>query len=561
MIAIITLMFVLCIDGIPLRFDNFDTLKLKHRLLQRKTSALSSDLEQHEHLRSEIHGRSCGHSLIAHLQQLSVDDFRVFASKEGISTAPPRSIRLTGETGESRNITNQPGDDHAQGNLQKRVLRGSSSSTSSPATSGPSTIRIVNDFQFASSQLSQSQQNAVQLAVTTAVNIVKKFVKVTSPLTSPLLVRAEVMCNPGTINSTLRAGKGAGVPGADLYLIVTAQSGGTCSTNSTNPSRSGAVSGTLAWAMACDYSLQAGSIGRPILSVINLCPGGVQAAIQAVEASGGVNIKGGVMDVLVHEMMHALGLSSTMYSSWLSQSSGTPYANGGTVASGSVGTYLTTPNSLSQAQQTLNCSSLAGLPLEEEGSRGSALSHWEFRFFYQELMTPFLFALGVQRQRLSSITTAALQDTGWYTPRVEYVMPLDVQQVPAMGCSLALNSCAAYQESFPDTYYCSPGSSGTQQQEAVGDPANLACYTSTDPAACDVTPFSDNCGLLHPANLPCSSSYLGSQLPPGSTNLLSALSSSSSFSAAQDFYVSFGAAYGPDAVCLPWKNSSGGDLR
>ncbi|GAX85908.1 hypothetical protein CEUSTIGMA_g13324.t1 [Chlamydomonas eustigma] len=266
------------------------------------------------------------------------------------------------------------------------------------------------------------------------------------------------------------------------------------------------------------------------------------------------------MDVLVHEMMHALGLSSTMYSSWLSQSSGTPYANGGTVASGSVGTYLTTPNSLSQAQQTLNCSSLTGLPLEEEGSRASALSHWEFRFFYQELMTPFLFALGVQRQRLSSVTTAALQDTGWYTPRVEYVMPLDVQQVPAMGCSLALNSCAAYQESFPDTYYCSPGSSGTQQQEAVGDPANLACYTNTDPATCDVTPFSDNCGLLHPANLPCSSSYLGSQLPPGSTNLLSALSSSSSFSAAQDFYVSFGAAYGPDAVCLPWRNSSGGDL-
>ncbi|GAX85909.1 hypothetical protein CEUSTIGMA_g13325.t1 [Chlamydomonas eustigma] len=174
MIAIITLMFVLCIDGIPLRVDNFDTLKLKHRLLQRKTSVLSSDL------RSEIHGRSfsCGHSLIAHLQQLSVDDFRVFASKEGFSTAHPRSIRLTGETGESRNITNQPGDDHAQGNLQKRVLRGSSSSTSSPATSGPSTIRIVNDFQFASSQLSQSQQNAVQLAVTTAVNIVKKFVKV-----------------------------------------------------------------------------------------------------------------------------------------------------------------------------------------------------------------------------------------------------------------------------------------------------------------------------------------------------------------------------------------------
>ncbi len=104
------------------------------------------------------------------------------------------------------------------------------------------------------------------------------------PLQSPLTVRNNAVCAPAIIPSELRAGSQQGVAGADYYLLVTAQSGASCGGSSGDDSAyASSSSAALAWAMACDYSLDPVAFGRPILGVINLCPGAVTQALAAAQ--------------------------------------------------------------------------------------------------------------------------------------------------------------------------------------------------------------------------------------------------------------------------------------
>ena len=181
-------------------------------------------------------------------------------------------------------------------------------------------------------------------------------------------------------------------------------------------------------------------------------------------------------------------------------------------------------------------------------------------------MSPFFLAVGLQRQRLSELTLAALQDSGWYVPRWQYAMPLDLTGLPTttLGCTLATSSCQSFQASQPGTFYCDPNSTTTSggpilvgktvTQGSSASPPSLACYTPTSPAACDATPFSNGCGVLHPANLPCSATGVAASLPAGSVNLLTAAAGGQQGASAGNFYVGFGAAYGPGASCLAWTN-------
>ena len=43
-------------------------------------------------------------------------------------------------------------------------------------------------------------------------------------------------------------------------------------------------------------------------------------------------------------------------------------------------TYITSPKVLEQARKHFNCSSLKGIPLENQGEKGSIGVHWESRY-------------------------------------------------------------------------------------------------------------------------------------------------------------------------------------
>ena len=68
------------------------------------------------------------------------------------------------------------------------------------------------------------------------------------------------------------------------------------------------------------------------------------------------------------------------------------------------------PNVLSFAQDFYGCSSLDGVPLEQEGSVGTSLSHWDKAFLPNEFMNPTIESPGI----MSDFTFELLKGSGWY---------------------------------------------------------------------------------------------------------------------------------------------------
>jgi hypothetical protein len=253
-------------------------------------------------------------------------------------------------------------------------------------------------------------------------------------------------------------------------------------------------------------------------------------------------LSGKALDSLVHELVHALGFNAGIFPSFSDPSTGLPYMSPAltkyAAPSGSVTpslTFLSTPLVTQQARAALSCESLPGGQLENEGGASNALHHWEFRLFYQDLMTPYF--LATLRSRVTPLTLAALQDSGWYTPRWEYAQPFDSRLVS--GCSLALSTCTSFQASQPGMYYCS----------GAGQPLAQPCAASDVPQTCmGVTPFSDGCSMLRP-DTHCSdaagaltSAAITSSAPVVDLN-----------QGSPGTYLAFGAYYGSDSRCLPWS--------
>ena len=73
---------------------------------------------------------------------------------------------------------------------------------------------------------------------------------------------------------------------------------------------------------------------------------------------------------------------------------------------------IITPTVKNYIQNYFNCrDARIGALLEDEGSSGSAYSHWERKVFLDEMMTASSFASGL---KISPLTLSMLYDTGFY---------------------------------------------------------------------------------------------------------------------------------------------------
>ena len=72
--------------------------------------------------------------------------------------------------------------------------------------------------------------------------------------------------------------------------------------------------------------------------------------------------------------------------------------------------YITSTNVVLRARQHFNCASIIGVPLEDQGSQGSAGSHWEARHMLGDYMISTDYLDGV----ISDISIALFEDTGYY---------------------------------------------------------------------------------------------------------------------------------------------------
>lgn len=130
--------------------------------------------------------------------------------------------------------------------------------------------------------------------------------------------------------------------------------------------------------------------------------------------------------------------------------------------------------------------------------------------------------------------------TGWYAPRWQYVQPTEARL--ASGCDVALSHCSDYNARYPGTYYCTLPPAGSNISATAAAP----CFSPLSVSACDVTPFSDGCGVLRAGWRCKDDSWL--QAAYGS--------SKDQNGAAPGYYFGFGYYYGPAARCLPYSSAT-----
>lgn len=107
--------------------------------------------------------------------------------------------------------------------------------------------------------------------------------------------------------------------------------------------------------------------------------------------------------VAVHEMTHCLGFSYLLYEFY-------PAGNPTKQVNGI--DYIATPAVIREVKRQYGCESAIGMPLETEGSLGTAGTHWSRKASGNEYMTA---TVTYPNPTISYITLALLESTGWYT--------------------------------------------------------------------------------------------------------------------------------------------------
>eukprot|EP01065_Artemidia_motanka_P042692 TRINITY_DN5771_c0_g1_i3.p1 TRINITY_DN5771_c0_g1~~TRINITY_DN5771_c0_g1_i3.p1 ORF type:complete len:1240 (+),score=286.45 TRINITY_DN5771_c0_g1_i3:39-3722(+) len=245
-----------------------------------------------------------------------------------------------------------------------------------------------------------------------------------------------------------------------------------------------ADSSTLAWALACRMD---GS-GRPIASLVNAVPS------QFVPAPDQPSVRYRHLMTSVHELLHALGFSSSFYDSpgWFAEARA---AAGGSVTKrvtkpdGRQLQKLVLPSVIAEAKSHFGCDTIDGLDIENQGGGGSAGSHWEQRILHGEVMV----STGTREtSSVSRITLAYFQDSGLY--QVDYGK---ATEVPALwwgrsrGCSFIDARCNAASVRGPE--FCFPTDS------ELSDPSNQCSFTLRALGLCAVSKYS--------ADLPVADQY------------------------------------------------------
>jgi leishmanolysin len=213
--------------------------------------------------------------------------------------------------------------------------------------------------------------------------------------------------------------------------------------------------GFLAWSRACKLL---SSNGRPVVGQINF-------NTHSLNPAGGDSTFTSDLMTVVHEMTHALGFSSSLFDNFAK-----PAKVGKTTLGGNTYSYLSVEPLNSKLKSYFGCSSLPGAILENQGGSGSAGSHWERRIFGNEYMT----ASQINDQRVSALTLALLESTGWY--KVDYSMADTFSFGKGEGCGF-LSSCSGYKE------YCSGSAEGCSFHGQAG-------------AYCGSDSFSDGCPYM-----------------------------------------------------------------
>lgn len=249
------------------------------------------------------------------------------------------------------------------------------------------------------------------------------------------------------------AGSG-GFSNTDLIMFITAKATEDCGES------------TLAYAGGCRYD----QYDRTVVGYANFCPDMIDSSDEGWEEQWSTG---------VHEIMHAMGFSSSRFAYFWDHATGNPVTTrtatedanpsgvpaavdntdaesadnllsdypGGEIYKPSTDTLqsftergqtvwkITSPTVLAKARAHFDCSTLNGAEIEDEGGAGTAGDHWEQRIFHDEAMT----GVGRHAPTMSEITLAYFYDSGWYT--VDYTQAGTLIWGKDAGCDFAMSEC------------------------------------------------------------------------------------------------------------------------
>ena len=128
-------------------------------------------------------------------------------------------------------------------------------------------------------------------------------------------------------------------------------------------------------------------------------------------------------NLLLHEISHILGFHPYFFTV-LEMSS----------VEGSM-SYITSKKVRDKAREHFGCTTLSGIPLENQGGEGSVGSHWESR----HMLGDYMISTDYPEQAISDITLALFEDTGFY--KVNYYSGGLFKFGKNKGCSFINKKC------------------------------------------------------------------------------------------------------------------------
>jgi leishmanolysin len=160
---------------------------------------------------------------------------------------------------------------------------------------------------------------------------------------------------------------------------------------------------------------------------------------------------------VLHEVFHIMVFSSDMFATFRT-STNTIYSATKTGVSllGTTFTVINSPAVLEWARSHFGCTTLEGLPIENQGGPGTAGSHWEKEFMPSEFMSGSV----ETPDQLAGASFLLLRDSGWYT--LTYVPGSFYIPGRSVGCDFFTNTALSTYEGF-----CSGTEAGTPMSDTT----------------------------------------------------------------------------------------------
>ena len=168
-------------------------------------------------------------------------------------------------------------------------------------------------------------------------------------------------------------------------------------------------------------------------------------------------------DTCLHELIHVLGISGSTMSKWINPETGKKYKPFPLKQvtfpqfEGKTFKLLQTPNAINVSQRRFNRTYfkndiLMGIEIEEKGGTGTEGSHVKGRTYYNDIMAGIV----MPPSRVSEITLALLEDTGWYECNWSMGEPLAWGDGQSMGQQKMKTFPIIPPDYFPEHYQCYP---------------------------------------------------------------------------------------------------------